>query len=242
MSSTKSSKHKIEQPVVFFPGTLCDERIFADCWARLDIPMRAFAPLQWAEDLAQMKMLSEDRLDYFEQPVHLVGFSLGGYIAALTAIENPQRVASLTVIANTCNVLPEAELQARKLTLKLIKNKQYGGMTSKLISKLFHTDNAQNSEYQNTIKQMEQDLGSAVLAVQYQATQARKNLLPALAKAKFPINFITGEQDHLFSPDTLNSMKKSVPNSCTQIIAGAGHMLSIEQPALLAQFLADKIG
>lgn len=50
---------------MFFLGTLCDERVFNPCWQHLDIPMRAFVPLQWAEDLAQMKMLSADRLAYF---------------------------------------------------------------------------------------------------------------------------------------------------------------------------------
>ena len=78
MPKTNDIIYQIDQPVVFFPGTLCDERIFNSCWQYLDIPMRAFVPLQWAEDLAQMKMLSADRLAYFEPPVHLVGYSLGG--------------------------------------------------------------------------------------------------------------------------------------------------------------------
>ena len=78
MSKTNNKSYQISQPAVFFPGTLCDERVFNPCWRHLDIPMRAFVPLQWAEDLAQMKMLSADRLAYFEQPVHLVGYSMGG--------------------------------------------------------------------------------------------------------------------------------------------------------------------
>ena len=78
MPKTNDIIYQIDQPVVFFPDILCDERIFNPCWQHLDIPMRAFVPLQWAEDLAQMKMLSADRLAYFEPPVHLVGYSLGG--------------------------------------------------------------------------------------------------------------------------------------------------------------------
>ena len=57
MPKTNDTTYQINQPVVFFPGALCDERIFNLCWQYLDIPMRAFVPLQWAEDLAQMKML-----------------------------------------------------------------------------------------------------------------------------------------------------------------------------------------
>ncbi|MEP2603568.1 MAG: alpha/beta hydrolase, partial [Paraglaciecola sp.] len=54
----------------------------------MNIPKRAFVPLQWAQNLDQMRMLSADRLDYFDEPVHLVGFSMGAYIAALTALEH----------------------------------------------------------------------------------------------------------------------------------------------------------
>ena len=67
MPKTNDTTYQINQPVVFFPGALCDERIFNLCWQYLDIPMRAFVPLQWAEDLAQIKMLSTDRLAQFHQ-------------------------------------------------------------------------------------------------------------------------------------------------------------------------------
>jgi hypothetical protein len=61
LSKTNDTTYQINQPAVFFPGTLCDERIFNSCWKYLEIPMRAFVHLRWAEDLAQMKMLSADR-------------------------------------------------------------------------------------------------------------------------------------------------------------------------------------
>jgi len=231
----------INQPVVFFPGTLCDERIFNACWQHLDIPMRAFVPLQWAEDLTQMKMLSADRLAYFEQPVHLVGYSMGGYIAALTALENQSRIASVTLIASACDALPADEIQQRQQLLKLIKNKQYAGMTEKRLKGYFHGCHHQHSEYLNIVKQMEQDLGAGVLAAHIGATQARKNLLPSLAKCQFPIHIVSGEQDNLVSESTMIVMHKQLPNSDMTLIEKAGHMLPIEQARLLADYLASKI-
>lgn len=228
--------------MVFFPGTLCDERVFNACWAHIDIPMRAFVPLQWAEDLAQMKMLSADRLAYFEQPVHLVGFSMGGYIAALTALENQAKVASLTLIASSCDALPADEIKQRNEIIKLIKKKQYRGMTATRLQQFFHTEHQQHNEYLQVVKQMEQDLAAGVLMAQMTATKDRKNLLPALAKCHFPVHLISGEQDNLINESDLMAMHKQLPNSDMTLIKSAGHMLPIEQSMVLAAYLAEKIG
>lgn len=228
--------------MVFFPGTLCDERVFNPCWAHLDIPMRAFVPLQWAEDLAQMKMLSADRLAYFEQPVHLVGFSMGGYIAALIALENKSRIASLTLIACACDELPADEIKQRNLVINLIKKKQYRGMTDVRLKQFFHPSHHQQTEYLDVVKQMEQDLGAGVLAAQMNATNNRKNLIPALAKCTFPIHLISGAQDNLVNGSSLVAMHKQLPKSDMTLFENAGHMLPIEQSKELAACLAEKIG
>jgi pimeloyl-ACP methyl ester carboxylesterase len=238
---TNDTPYQINQPVVFFPGTLCDERVFNACWQHLDIPMRAFVPLQWAEDLAQMKMLSADRLAYFDQPVHLVGYSMGGYIAAQTALENQSSIASLTLIASACDELPKDEIYLRHQLLQLIKNKQYTGMTEKRLKNFFHECHREHSKYLNVVKQMEQDLGAAVLAAQIGATQPRKNLIPSLAKCVFPIHIVCGEQDNLLSEQTMLAMHKQLPNSDITRIKNAGHMLPIEQSKALAEYLALKI-
>jgi pimeloyl-ACP methyl ester carboxylesterase len=241
LPKTNNTIYQISQPVVFFPGTLCDERVFNACWQHLDIPMRAFVPLQWAEDLAQMKMLSADRLAYFEQPVHLVGFSMGGYIAALTAIENQSRIASLTLISSASDELPREEVLQRIQLLKLIKNKRYSGMTDKGLKRVFHESHHQKIEFLNIVKQMEQDLGAGILSTQIAATQSRKNLIPALSKCSFPIHIIWGEQDNFVSEATIIAMHQQLTNSDMAIFEKAGHMLPIEQSSQLAEYLASKI-
>ncbi|MDU0353479.1 alpha/beta hydrolase [Paraglaciecola aquimarina] len=188
-----------------------------------------------------MKMLSADRLAYFEEKVHLVGYSMGGYLAALTALENPSRIASLTLIGSTCDALAETAQKARQQTLRLIKNKQYKGMTQKHLAQFFHPSNQQNKEYLALVKNMERDLGPGVLAAQYQATASRNNLLPKLAKASFAVNLIAGELDNFVSPQTFRAMQEAIPKANSHTISNAGHMSPIEQPAELAKCLAENM-
>ena len=207
------------------------------CWQYLDIPQQAYVPLQWADTLSQMLALAQDRLDYFAEPVHLVGFSMGAYIAALTALGAPQKVASLTVIGSSCRALPDNELDQRKKLLSAIKQTRFKGMSDKQIATMLHADNADNSALSDIIRAMEQDLGVQVLASQIGATSERKNLLAELAKSAVKLNFIAGEHDHLVSPAQLSAAQQHVAGSTLNIVAHAGHMVPLEQPQRLAAHL-----
>lgn len=241
MISSTQVPHKISQPVVFLPGTLCDERIFMPCWQYLDVPYQAYVPLQWADDLNQMLALGHDRLAYFDEPVHLVGYSMGGYLAALIALEAPAKIASLTLIGNTAQALPDSELTQRKNLLAALKQAKFKGMSDKQITTMLHKDNRQNQALIALIREMEQDLGMATLSSQLSATSQRKNLIPQLAQCQFKIRFITGEQDHLASEQQLQVAQQQIKNSSVTIITIAGHMLPIEQPKQLADYLARSI-
>lgn len=238
MNDSSPLNKKIQQPVVFFPGTLCDERVFMPCWQYLDIPFQAYVPLQWAEDLEQMKALAHDRLAYFDEPVHLVGFSMGGYIAALTALEAPEKVASLTLIGNTCQPLPESELKQRRSLLSALKNAKFKGMSELQIAGMLHADNTSNLEVIQTIRDMELDLGMPTLSKQMLATSKRKNLLPQLNQSPFEVRFVAGEDDKLATIASLCQAQQGVTGSQLEFIAKAGHMLPIEQAEKLAEYLA----
>jgi pimeloyl-ACP methyl ester carboxylesterase len=234
--------HSIKIPVVFFPGTLCDERIFMPLWLTLNangnsMQNKAFVPLQWADDLQQMLALSEDRLAYFPSKVHLVGFSMGGYIAALTALANPEKVASLTLLSSTASALASQDLAQRKLLLGAIKNKQYKGMTQSYIEFMLHTKNHKNGVIAALIKEMADDLGPVVLAAQTNATSNRQDLIKKLSKQIFTTYFVVGEQDSIATVTQINDIVASAASLYKEVIFGAGHMLPLEQTDVLANYL-----
>jgi pimeloyl-ACP methyl ester carboxylesterase len=142
----------IKQPVIFFPGTHCDERVFMLTWQYLNLEERAYVPLQWADTLEQMMALSRDRLAYFDQAVHLVGFSMGGYIAALLALEQPAKITSLTLIGSSAQPLPAAELQQRQLLLAAIKQGKFKALSSTQIAAMLHASNQNTTALIDVVK------------------------------------------------------------------------------------------
>jgi pimeloyl-ACP methyl ester carboxylesterase len=244
--------NSINTPVIFFPGTLCDERVFMPLWQAMNsnnnhLEHRAFVPLQWAQDLPQMMALSEDRLGYFPAKVHLVGYSMGGYIAALTALANPNKIASLTLIGSTVKALADTEIEQRKLLLSAIQKKQYKGMSESRIDFMLHKANYKNKAIRTLIKNMADDLGAGVLSAQTQATAKRKDLTQALKQQNFDTLFLLGEQDNIATTLEVKEIcsaydrakKSSSKNSLlhSEVIANAGHMLPLEQTELLANCL-----
>ncbi len=239
-------------PVIFFPGTLCDERVFMPLWQAMNsnnnhLDNKAFVPLQWAQDLPQMMALSEDRLGYFPAKVHLVGYSMGGYIAALTALAKPNKVASLTLIGSTCKALADKEVQQRMLLLRAIQKKQYKRMSESRVDFMLHRANHANKDIRITVKSMADDLGAAVLAAQVNASAKRKDLTTALKQQSFDTSFVLGEQDNIATPSEVKEICAARWSSVTkvskssqfhfEVIANAGHLLPLEQPELLANYL-----
>lgn len=202
---------------------------------------KAFVPLQWAENLDQMLALSGDRLAYSSSKVHLVGYSMGGYIAALVALAHPQKVASLTLVSSSGKSLASSELAQRKLLLTAIKNKQYKGMTNARIEFMLHKNNASSDNIKHIISDMANDLGPSVLATQTRATTERKNLLNQLGKQAFKTHFIVGEQDNIAPPAEIHLCAAQSKQFSVEVIPEAGHMLPLEQTDALARCLLKKL-
>ncbi len=66
-------------------------------------PEKPFSLLDMAEDVAAVIR------DCAEGPVHVLGASLGGFIARWLAIEHPELVSSLTVVMSGCGAAPDED-------------------------------------------------------------------------------------------------------------------------------------
>lgn len=230
-------------PIVFLPGNLCDERVWVPCWQHLTVNDRRYVPLQWANSFDEMLMLVGDRVQSYHDdgkpravPCHLIGFSMGGYIAAQYAFRHPQNVASLTLIGTSANGLTPQEIQQRKQIVSAIKQRRYRGMTETRLKQFVHTNNL-TSDLRNVIQEMNHDLGSGVLKAHIESTTPRPAFSKDLAKLSCPIHFVAAQHDQIAPLNSIQQNHRAVPSSQLHVIEQVGHMMLLERPEAVAAVL-----
>lgn len=224
------------QRLDLIPGTLCDARM----WARLAPLMEQFVlhhvPLHEARTRVQMQEL----ISAESAPrSHLVGFSLGAYLALEHAVANPQRIASLVLIANSAKGLLPTEVLARQRIVAMLERNAYSGMTRQRLRELLHPYHVDDVSITSLIQQMAVDLGKEVLLAQFRATLEREDLMARLAMLDVPVLIIGAEGDQLVDAADLRAMAARLPNVQLMVLdehseEASGHMIPLEAPATLA--------
>jgi len=231
----------VQHPVLFFPGTLCDERIFLPLWRQLNIAPRRYVPLQWASSQEEMLALSEDRI-LDNEKVHLVGYSMGGFIASLVAQRNPHNIASVTLIGYNPEGLSKEEIAKRKQLTSMLKQGNFKPDNDAYLSRFIHPSRLNDDKVAGVVKSMAQDLGKTTLLNHTLATTPRESTVKALAKINAPTTLIAAQQDAIAPAAAIARLKAQLPKANFQVIENAGHMMVLEQTDAVASIIAKQIG
>ena len=234
----KLTMRHLDAPYLFLPGTHCDERIWMPLWQQLSFSQsnRCYVPLQWANDLEQMLSLTFDRINRYAQPVHLVGFSMGGYVASLAALQS-RNVASLTLIGYNPIGLTKQEQQQRLVIIKTINSNRYSNMTKARLAQFLTPKELENAAITKVILDMSNDLGAATLKAHIAATTPRKDLTHKLSNVKIPMHFIAADQDTIADADRIQTFSESIPHCRYTCLNSTAHMMLLTQPEAIANLL-----
>jgi len=228
--------------IYFIPGTMCDERLWAQVWQKL-IPLlpEHIKLIHLAiPTLKTINEISNTLAEQLDPSSYLVGFSLGGYFASEIALQHPQKIAKLLLVSNMSSALPEKENKERTRTIQWIRKNGYKGIPDKRINGLIHPSAHNNEEIKNIIRAMDNILGKDTLLHQLEVTTRRANLLPQLIKLRCPLTFCIGDTDSLVKIERIQHHldQNITSNKKLKIIPNTGHMLPLEQPKVLADTIA----
>ncbi|RZN18833.1 alpha/beta hydrolase [Bradyrhizobium sp. Leo121] len=159
----------------------------------------------------------------------LIGHSMGSLIALETAARHPDKVSALSLIgtAATMTVGPDLLKAAEANDPAAIDMVSIWGLGFKaelggsLAPGLWMHHGAQR---------VLQRARPGVLYNDLNACNSYQNALAAAAQIKVPVTFILGERDLMTPAKAGKTLAAATPNARTVVLAGAGHMMMVEQP------------
>lgn len=212
---------------------MCTDALWQRLWPALPSSWK-LVHVPVPDDLSQQALLSSLLNVLPPHPVNLVGFSMGGYLAAALTRLAPERVARLMVLSNTPCRLPDPERQQRQQILAWLEKLGYKGIQSAKIQQMLGSKQRQNEWIHNVIKGMDAQLGANVLVQQLRATTDREDLSGFYSATRVPTAFCYGAEDLLVSPAWFEQVANNI---CVHhfCVPDAGHMLPLEAPEIVAE-------
>ncbi|MDX2142542.1 MAG: alpha/beta hydrolase [Rhodospirillaceae bacterium] len=181
-------------------------------------------PLKYTDDV--IEFLDKIGVD---EPVDLVGMSVGGFICALLCERIPKRVASITLISAALDWkrdLIYERYQAEMARIAVVEGKDalfrrfdeyIDGVAPTLSNR---------ARYKQMLLETRTEMIVKFLTIQGR-TQPRPDLA---AKIKVPVLLPIGSADVVITPERADAMAKQFSNAEVARIEGAGRLLSLESP------------
>ena len=124
--------------LTFLPGTMCHQRVWQPVRQRLEPQFSTDYVAIETETTRQGMLGLIHSAASVGEPLHLVAFSMGGYLALEYALDNPGRVASLVTVASSAFGLTAQEAAERARALALLAKHDYRGIPQARINQFVH--------------------------------------------------------------------------------------------------------
>jgi pimeloyl-ACP methyl ester carboxylesterase len=230
------------------PGNMCDGRLWEGANHAIINAIEACGlsvSLIDFEDDASIEAMAKRALSANNGPLIPIGFSMGGIVAFEMYRQAPQRIAALGLIDTTAaadtrgpeRLRQQGDIRAGHLERVVLEELKPNYLAS---------CHAKDADLLDLLRDMAMTLGPDVFLAQSEALRTRADLTPVLSQISVPVLLASGQEDSLCPPDLHKLLAAKIPNANVSIVEDAGHILPLEQPAILAglisQFLTSTLG
>ena len=221
--------------VLMLPGNMCDDRLWkplADLLASEGIGVRVGS----LSDQCTIEEMALAMLTKHHGPLIPVGFSMGAIVALEMARQARSRIAALGLIAlNAGADLPERSA-ARPRQQAAVRDGELERIVAQELKPNYLAEaRRDDTALRKLLMDMAIALGPDVFVRQSEALRTRRDLKPLLPTLRMPVLLACGAEDALCPPDWHQQWARMIGRSAIlKVIDGAGHMVPLEQPQLLA--------
>lgn len=194
---------------------------------------RGISMEQYADDLAELL----EKLDIHE-PIVLVGFSMGGYIAWQFVRKYAARLRALV----QCDTRAAADTEeARAGRIKMAENvAEWGsGRVAEMMGpKLFAPETFERQpEVVAAVRRVVEKTPPASIAAAQRGMAARQDMNGFLPQIKLPTLVLVGAGDAISTPKEMESIAAAIAGGRFAVISESGHMTTMENPAAVNEAL-----
>jgi 3-oxoadipate enol-lactonase len=175
-------------------------------------------------------------------PCHVVGHSMGSFVALRLALRRPKWTKSLVLLAASADPQPRGEVVQYWLMILLARRFGLGMVVNQVMrimfSRIFLEDPACAPLRKDWRRRLiaNHPVGAA-RAVQGVIT--RKSLIDQLGQIDVPTLIVAGERDRSAPPARSRRIQAHIPGSSLVVVPGAGHLFPVEEPQAVNSALAE---
>lgn len=192
--------------------------------------------IPWLMDIEDLALFYLDFVDRtFERPVHVVGNSIGGWLAAEMAIRNGARIASLTLVGAAGLWLADKPpfdifmIDHPGLVRRSIHDEALGEVLS-----------ARARDEVGDDRVIHNQIATARYAWEPRLHNPR--LRKWLHRITAPTLVTWGAQDHIIPPDHGREYARLIGGASSHVFEACGHLPHVEKPDEFARLVLDFIG
>jgi pimeloyl-ACP methyl ester carboxylesterase len=228
--------------VVLIPGLACDAELLAPQAAALrEAGHGVHTSLAHFRGLT-LEAMAQRLLAEVAGPLVLVGASMGGMVAMHAALAEPARIRGIALLGSTARADTPELIALRRQACSLFAAGRMDEVLRANVVFAFHPNSARDSGLVARYLAMVRRAGAEALIRQNEAVMARPDLRPRLPAITAPLLALVGEADGLTPPEHAREVVDAVPAARLEIVPGAGHLLSWEQPARVNTLLLGWLG
>lgn len=238
-------------PVVLVHGFPLSSEIWAEVAVRLADIFRVVAPdlrghggseappgPYSMDDLAEDVVALADALG-FERFV-LGGHSMGGYVAFRVAARWPERLSGLVLVATRAEADTEDGRARRRKAIERIQVEGASAFLADFLPNLV-SDQTRRSrpEVMARLWEAARRVPDRALVACLQGMMDRPDSRQLLKQLSVPALVVAGEQDAVVPVESARAMAEALPRARLVVVAGAGHVPSVEEPEATASALRE---
>ena len=181
----------------------------------------------------------DDVLGGKDEPIDLVGYSMGGRVALTAACRHPGMIRSLSLIGASAGLADPAERAARAAAddelAALIENDLGAFVDRWMANPLFATQARLGDEFlaQARAQRLRNSPRHLAMSLREASTGRMTPLNDQLHRCTMPVGLIVGADDPKFLA-IAEDLVTRLPDAEIHVIADAGHAAHLEQPAAVA--------